>query len=216
MSFASRFSSLIRTAAGSPTARRIGRDLTRAAVRAVKDGRRGSGSGSTGAGRSSIAARSGGGAGTAAREGGAEGVLRDRSAERPVGIEYAPHRDDRPDPGEIVWAWVPYEEDISRGKDRPVLVLALEDAADGSGEVAVALMLTSRDRADSGAVVTDEHGSTWVDIGSGDWDNRGRPSEVRADRLLRIPSDAVRREGARLDRARFDTVADAVRDVHGW
>ena len=32
--------------------------------------------------------------------------------------------DGRPDPGEIVWAWVPYEEDHTQGKDRPVLVVA--------------------------------------------------------------------------------------------
>ena len=38
-------------------------------------------------------------------------------------IEYSPVVDGRPDPGEVVWAWVPYEDDPSRGKDRPVLVL---------------------------------------------------------------------------------------------
>ena len=34
-----------------------------------------------------------------------------------------PERDGEPDPGEVVWAWVPYEDDPSQGKDRPVLVL---------------------------------------------------------------------------------------------
>ena len=33
---------------------------------------------------------------------------------------YAPKPDGRPDPGEVVWAWVPYEDDSSQGKDRPV------------------------------------------------------------------------------------------------
>lgn len=32
---------------------------------------------------------------------------------------YAPVANGRPDPGEVVWAWVPYEEDTSQGKDRP-------------------------------------------------------------------------------------------------
>ncbi|WP_316249005.1 hypothetical protein [Brachybacterium sp. Z12] len=45
---------------------------------------------------------------------------------------------------------MPFEEDLSQGKDRPVLVIAEEDAsiggADGAGEVLIALMLTSRDR----------------------------------------------------------------------
>jgi hypothetical protein len=38
-------------------------------------------------------------------------------------LEYTPHPDDRPDPGEVVWAWVPFEENHRRGKDRPVLVV---------------------------------------------------------------------------------------------
>src|SRR5690606_28866634 len=37
-------------------------------------------------------------------------------------LVYAPELDGRADPGEIVWAWVPYEDDPRRGKDRPVLV----------------------------------------------------------------------------------------------
>lgn len=235
MSLSSRLSSLVRSAAGSPTVRRVGRDLTRAAVRAVRDGKR-SGGASPRRGTAHEATVENGqdrrtagsprrraqesATTTGGREDLAAAALTDRRADRPVAIEYAPHDNDRPDPGEIVWGWVPYEEDISRGKDRPVLVLAIEDAADGgtdgSGEVAVALMFTSRDRADAGSVVTDEHGSVWVDIGSGGWDRQGRPSEVRADRLLRIPAGSVRREGARLDRSRFDAVADAVRSVHGW
>ena len=142
-------------------------------------------------------------------------ALADRRPGVPLRPSYDPHEDDRPDPGEIVWAWVHYEEDTTRGKDRPVLVLAEEDAAvggtDGSGTVLVSLMLTSRDRTEAGATRTDEHGATWVDIGAGDWDRQGRPSEVRADRLLRLSPAAVRREGARLDRERFDRVVAAVR-----
>ena len=100
-----------------------------------------------------------------------------------------------------------------------MLVVAEEDAAVGgrrTGPVLVALMLTSRDRTEPGTTAMDEHGATWVDIGSGSWDRQGRPSEVRADRLLRLAPDAVRREGGRLDRARYDRVAAAVREVHGW
>ena len=46
---------------------------------------------------------------------------------------YAPEIDGEPDPGEVVWAWVPYEEDPSQGKDRPVLVL---DTAEHARELA--------------------------------------------------------------------------------
>ncbi len=38
-------------------------------------------------------------------------------------FHYAPKANGKPDPGEVVWAWVPYEEDPSQGKDRPVLVI---------------------------------------------------------------------------------------------
>ena len=206
MSLLSRLSSTVRSLARNPSVRRGVRDLGRAAVRAASDGRDGRGDSPRG--------RQDEGSAPSAEE---SQVLADRRSGAPLHPTYAPHEDDRPDPGEIVWAWVHYEEDLSQGKDRPVLVLAEEDAsaggADGSGSVLVALMLTSRDRTEAGATRTDEHGATWVDIGSGDWDRQGRPSEVRADRLLRLVPGAVRREGARLDRERFDRVVAAVRSV---
>ncbi|ASK64671.1 hypothetical protein CFK39_01125 [Brachybacterium avium] len=211
MSLLSRLGSALRTAVRSPSVRRSARRLSRTAVRAARQ--------STGADRSP---RAGSDPRSAGGSSGGEGshALADRRSRSVVVLAYEPHADDRPDPGEVVWAWVPYEEDITQGKDRPVLVIAEESAdrggSDGSGQVLVALMLTSRDRAAEGAVATDEHGSTWVDIGAGGWDRRGRPSEVRADRLLRLSPEAVRREGGRLDRERYDRVAAVVRDVHGW
>ena len=41
-----------------------------------------------------------------------------------MSARYAPRRNGRPDPGEVCWGWVPYEEDASQGKDRPILVIA--------------------------------------------------------------------------------------------
>ena len=55
-----------------------------------------------------------------------------------------------------------------------------------------------------------------MDIGVGGWDRQRRASEVRLDRVLRLKPRAVRREGAALDRARFDAVAAAARALHGW
>ncbi|WP_199506325.1 hypothetical protein [Geodermatophilus sp. TF02-6] len=52
------------------------------------------------------------------------------------------------------------------------------------------------------------------DVGRGGWDSRGRPSEVRLDRLLVVPVDAARRMGAALDRAVFDHVVAAARRLH--
>jgi len=54
-------------------------------------------------------------------------------------MAYAPKPDGQPDPGEIVWTWVPFEEDHTVGKDRPVLVVASD------GDWLLAVMLTSRD-----------------------------------------------------------------------
>ena len=53
-------------------------------------------------------------------------------------------------------------------------------------------------------------------MGTGAWDSRGRPSEVRLDRVLRLDPEGIRREGARLERAVFDEVAAALRGRYGW
>ena len=123
---------------------------------------------------------------------------------------YAPEIDGEPDPGEVVWAWVPYEDDPSQGKDRPVLVL--DTARDGEGWVG--LMLSSQDH-DRDAADEARHGRYWMDVGSGGWDSQGRPSEVRLDRLIHLDRDGVRREGAALDARIFDEVVAAVRGLPG-
>jgi hypothetical protein len=117
-------------------------------------------------------------------------------------FRYAPTADGLPDPGEVVWTWVPYEDDPSQGKDRPVLVIGEE------GDELLALALTSKDH-DSDAAQEHRDGREWMDIGTGSWDTRRRPSEVRLNRLLRIDPADVRREGAALDRATFDAVLRA-------
>lgn len=117
---------------------------------------------------------------------------------------WAPEMDGDPDPGEVVWAWVPYEDDPARGKDRPVLVIGVE------GPLLLCLPLTSKDH-DRDAGQEAAEGRYWMDVGTGAWDSRGRPSEVRLDRWLRLDASAVRREGAALDRALFDAVVEAAR-----
>jgi hypothetical protein len=115
---------------------------------------------------------------------------------------YAPRRNGRPDPGEVCWAWVPYEEDASKGKDRPILVIAI------SGKSVIALPLTSKDH-DRDAEQEARAGRFWMDVGSGDWDRERRPSEVRLNRVLILDATAVRREGGALPRATFDAVIAA-------
>jgi hypothetical protein len=124
-------------------------------------------------------------------------------------VEYRPRADGRPDPGEVVWAWAPYDEGDGRGKDRPVLVIGRR------GGDLLGLMLSSRDH-DLDTADEARHGRVWSDIGTGPWDSRGRPSEVRLDRLLVLDPATVRREGAALDRARFDRVVSEARRVQAW
>ncbi|WP_346621421.1 type II toxin-antitoxin system PemK/MazF family toxin [Blastococcus montanus] len=127
----------------------------------------------------------------------------------PVDVEYRPHDDERPDPGEVVWAWVPFDEGDGRGKDRPVLVIGRR------GAELLGLLLSSRDH-DRDAADEARHGRSWTDVGTGAWDPRRRPSEVRLDRLLVLDPATVRREGAALDRARFERVVGQARRVQGW
>jgi len=51
-------------------------------------------------------------------------------------------------------------------------------------------------------------------VGSGAWDSRDRPSYAKIDRLLDIDPGAVRREGAILDRQRFDRLVEAIDRHH--
>jgi PemK-like, MazF-like toxin of type II toxin-antitoxin system len=123
-------------------------------------------------------------------------------------LEYRPHPDGDADPGEIVWTWVPFEENDGRGKDRPVLVIGAD------GPWLLALVLTSQDH-DRDAADEARYGRVWLDIGSGAWDPQGRPSEVRLDRILRIDPKQVRREGATIDEGRFGQVAEALANLNG-
>ncbi len=119
-------------------------------------------------------------------------------------IAYSPTPDGQPDPGEVVWTHVPYEDDPSRGKDRPVLIIGRLGSQLGG------LMLSSQDH-DVDAEDEAKWGRHWMDVGSGQWDSTGRPSEVRLDRLIDVDPTKVRREGATLAKATFDEVIAASR-----
>ncbi|RZU45865.1 PemK-like, MazF-like toxin of type II toxin-antitoxin system [Streptomyces sp. BK022] len=120
----------------------------------------------------------------------------------PVATEYTPERDGDPDPGEIVWTWVPFEENDGRGKDRPVLVVAREAAG-----TFLAVQLSSKEH-------TGER--EWVAIGQGPWDRTGRDSWVSVERVLRLHDDGMRREACALDRMRFNLVRQRLYERYGW
>ena len=115
-----------------------------------------------------------------------------------INFEYSPSLDGDADPGEIVWTWVPFEEDHSQGKDRPVLLVGRD------GEYLLALMMTSKDHNNR------EHAdSNYLDIGSGPWDPQGRASEVKLNRVIRVRPDSMRREGATMPEDTFRLIERA-------
>jgi hypothetical protein len=119
-----------------------------------------------------------------------------------VKTQYAPRHDGDPDPGEIVWTWVPYEERDGRGKDRPVLVVAREEHG-----TLLAVMLSSKEH---------DHQRDWVHLGDGPWDYSGRDSWVALDRVMRVHEQGMRREACALDKARFNMVIDNLRQRYDW
>jgi hypothetical protein len=123
---------------------------------------------------------------------------RTRRVEPGVRIEYSPNLDGDPDPGEVVWTWVPYEEDPNQGKDRPVVIIGR------IGDDLAGVQLTSKNKQRR------EH----IPVGSGAWDPKRRPSFAKVDRLLTIDPDDVRREGAVLDENRFNDVVGNVDKYH--
>lgn len=112
-------------------------------------------------------------------------------------IVFDPRVDGRPDPGEVVWTWVPYEENDGRGKDRPVLIVARDSARS-----VLALQLTSKPH--------DRDAQRFVFVGPGPWDSQGRPSWVRLDRVFRVFESGMRREASSVSRTQFAAVSSAL------
>lgn len=111
---------------------------------------------------------------------------------------YAPKLDGEPDPGEVIWTWVPYVENDGRGKDRPVLIIARLDEASWA-----ACYLSTKEHRD------------FVSVGSGSWDSQGRESFLSPERVLRVTDEGMRRESTGIDRSRFDQAVQAVMRWHG-
>ncbi|HUO36598.1 MAG TPA: type II toxin-antitoxin system PemK/MazF family toxin [Mycobacterium sp.] len=116
-------------------------------------------------------------------------------------VVYAPDLDGRADPGEIVWTWVAYEDDPSKGEDRPVLVVGRDR------RTLLGLMLSGTDH---------DADPRWIGIGSRTWDYEGTASWVRLDRVLDVPEEGIRREGAILARDTFEKVASRLRADYSW
>ena len=124
------------------------------------------------------------------------------TAQRARKLVYAPSLDGRADPGEIVWTWLVHDDDPSRGQDSPVLVVGRDR------RTLLGLMLSSQERHRD-----DPH---WEAIGCGSWDYDGGASWVRLDRVLDVPEESIRREGAIVERDTFERVAARLRAEYSW
>ncbi|MFS0714717.1 type II toxin-antitoxin system PemK/MazF family toxin [Microbacterium sp. 2P01SA-2] len=117
-------------------------------------------------------------------------------------LAYEPRPDEQPDPGEIVWAWVPYAEDAARGKDRPLLVLARAD-----GGRSWAMKLTSKPH---------DGERDHIALGTGDWDRERRPSWLDVDQIYLVATSGIRRTAGSLDRTTYRRVAQSLSQRYGW
>lgn len=153
--------------------------------------------------RPSGSAPAGGGAGeerpSPGRDGNDRTVEVDASRIGTVRMTYRPDPDGDPDPGEVVWTWVPFEENDGRGKDRPVLIVAAEAAGTVLG-----VQLTSKRHED------------YLPVGTGGWDDERRPSYANPTRVMRIFATGMRREGTALARDRFVVVTAELQRRYGW
>ncbi|HAN23633.1 MAG TPA: PemK domain-containing protein, partial [Microbacterium ginsengisoli] len=86
---------------------------------------------------------------------------------RGIRVAYSPSPGGAADGGEIVWTWVPFQENPRQGKDRPVLVIGRAGRAH-----AWAMKLTSKSH------VGDRE---YVSLGSGAWDASRRESWLDLD-----------------------------------
>jgi len=105
-----------------------------------------------------------------------------------------------PSPGEVVWAWVPFSDDFSTGKDRPVLIIG-RDETHSPARWLLALPLSSVDHQDA------PDDGVWMSLGCGDWDGKGRESFAQIDRIIRVDPRRVRRAGGHVTQNSFDQVA---------
>jgi hypothetical protein len=111
-------------------------------------------------------------------------------------MSYRPrHPDGHPDPGEIVWARVPFEDDPTQSKIRPVVIIGR--AKNGN---LVAVQSTSKSHRPGSIPVA--------------WSN-DKISYIRPERLIQIDANNYQKEGSYIKRPKFQEIVDLVSSRHG-
>lgn len=120
----------------------------------------------------------------------------------PRSLFYAPNMDGHVDPGEVVWFWVAPDDQTGSLTERALVVVGRH------GDLIIGLLTSPNpSHADS---------TNWLDIGAGPWDDAGRQSWVRLDKVIKVPETAIRRQGAVIPEHRFNRIANRLRSDHGW
>lgn len=110
---------------------------------------------------------------------------------------YEPSTDGDPDPGEVIWTWVPFIENDGRGKDRPVLILARVDS-----------------QTVAGCYLSTKQHKNYISVGTGKWDSQGRQSYLNPLRVLRVSNEGMRREGAIFPQKQYEKAMTEIIDCH--
>lgn len=121
---------------------------------------------------------------------------------RPRTVFFAPDMDGQADSGEVVWVWAPCNGTQAPPQERAVLVIGR------TRTTVLALLISPNPR--------HAHEDHWLEIGSGEWDEQGRPCWIRMDRVLEIPEEQVRRQGTLFPARRFERIANRLRSAYHW
>lgn len=124
------------------------------------------------------------------------------SADCARSIFYAPDMDGQVDPGEVVWFWAPPMNAESTPMERALVVIG-RHGSDVLG------LITSPNP-------VHKKEDSWLDIGAGPWDETGRQSWVRLDKVIKLPETSIRRQGSVIPQSRFERIANRLRADYGW
>jgi len=133
--------------------------------------------------------------------GGSGGSLRQHAlpdvAPGDVRFAYRPrHPDGHPDPGEVVWAHVPFEDNPKVGKNRPVLIVGR--TKDGN---LVGVQLTSK---------THHPGSIPIE-----WGDKNIASHIRPERFIQVDKSNYFKEGSYIKKPKFQDIVNTLTKRHG-
>lgn len=118
-----------------------------------------------------------------------------------VRVTYHPdYPDDHPDPGEVVWAKVHFQENAALSKDRPVLVIGRINGSDKLAAIQLTSQVSGR---------TNE-----LPINVRNLDRLGRKSALKLDQIIVVDPKDYRREGSVLSKSEFEGVIGRLAAYH--